>query len=212
MSAFNPTKILISAASIIAMAGCAGMLKQQQEEEARRAQHDAFVREARSACYEGVKRDDLAGIVYDVLVGRRYDIDVAMRGIVSTKWLNNASTRSKVNVRVEEGRVETCRVVTLTVAAEVEDSSGGGATYGNVGSGNWIPGAADVARAIEDDLYTDIHAKAKSMAPASATPPKPSEPTLSTGQQGAEGVACYGNGTCDTGLTCASNLCVKLPK
>ncbi len=28
---------------------------------------------------------------------------------------------------------------------------------------------------------------------------------------GAEGGACYPNGTCNTGLTCASHLCVKLP-
>jgi MYXO-CTERM domain-containing protein len=29
---------------------------------------------------------------------------------------------------------------------------------------------------------------------------------------GTEGGACYGNGTCDTGLTCLSHLCVVSPK
>ncbi len=31
-----------------------------------------------------------------------------------------------------------------------------------------------------------------------------------SGGQGGEGQPCYGNGTCDNGLTCASNLCVRL--
>jgi hypothetical protein len=39
----------------------------------------------------------------------------------------------------------------------------------------------------------------------------PSEPTGSAAA-GTERGPCYGNGTCNEGLTCASNVCVRLPE
>jgi hypothetical protein len=59
--------------------------------------------------------------------------------------------------------------------------------------------------AVEDDLYLTMYERLGSRTPGASPPTAPAKKT------GSEGGACYGNGTCDEGLTCASDLCVKLP-
>jgi hypothetical protein len=142
---------------IVGLGGCAAMAKQQQEDEAKAAQRSAEIREARSACYSA-KRDDLAGVVYDVLVGHRYKVTTAVRGNVATEWLEGDAVRSKIEARVEEGRTETCKVVTLTAVAEALDQA----------SGEWTA-SQDAATTLEDDLYAEIHAKGQSLSPPVAT-------------------------------------------
>lgn len=184
-----------AAAVIAAVAGCASYWQHQREREAQRAQREAAVRDARAACYEGVGRDDLAAAVYDALVGRRYEVATALRGRVTTQWLEETSQRSKVEVQVEDGLRETCKVATIRVSAETRDPS----------KNEWVA-APDLAHQIEDDIYLDVHTRAQQLAAkAPTTAGAPSPPTA----QGSEGGACYGNGTCNQGLTCASGVCVR---
>ena len=49
------------------------------------------------------------------------------------------------------------------------------------------------------------------VAAASEAPPLPPPAATPAHPDGTEGGACYGNGTCNDDLTCASNLCVRLP-
>ncbi|MFH0903019.1 MAG: hypothetical protein V2A73_20510 [Pseudomonadota bacterium] len=162
-------KPIVACSLILASAGCAAIMKAQQEEEARKEARAIQVREARSACYEGVKRDDLAGSLYDVLTGRRYKVTTAIRGSVATDWNEDGNgNRSKVEARVEEGRTETCKVVTLTVTIETKDPA----------TGNWAAASQEIVTGIEDGIYLDIHTKAKTLEPA-----KPATAEASAGQQ-----------------------------
>jgi hypothetical protein len=150
---------LVSILSTLALGGCAAMAKQQQEDDARAAQRAAAIREARAACYSA-KRDDLAGVVYDAVVGRRYKVTTAVRGNVVTEWLEGDVIRSKIEAKVEEGRTEGCKAVTIVAAAESLDTA----------SGEWMP-SVEASTTLEDDLYIDIHAKSASFTPVAAAAP-----------------------------------------
>jgi hypothetical protein len=174
---------------------CAAMQKRQQA-----------IQAARNACYQ---QDP--GTVYQetfaVLAGQ-YSIarESERRGFVETDWKEDADeygTSRKTRVTAEITG-DSCVRVALRLEGEAL----------NAQTGEWGPYTN--ARSAEDELYLTIHQRimqhpAGGAAPAGAPPPPGPEPTPPAAQEGTEGGPCYGNGTCNEGLSCASNLCVRLP-
>jgi hypothetical protein len=164
--------------------------------------------ETQSESVEGVSDDDLFTAAVRVLADEGFSFRLKDReaGEVATEWqdvsIGGTSYHHAWRVSVAGGEV------ILKIDCEMQVDDLGGKKWVKCGDArheDWVSKAPDLLSRIKNearDHAGESHTK---------EPEPKAEPEAARPADGTEGGKCYGNGTCNQGLTCASNLCVVLP-